>query len=106
CATIYVPPNTRIVDEPCGAADGSENTFVANPQGKARFYLPLPTLTDSTDDVVKMIALAYHSDGKTYGPSPGDFGLNSHVQLFFGLPPVESEAWHLVTDAELAAAKN
>ena len=103
CATMHLPPNPSIVDEPCGAADGSENTFVANPQGKARFHLPLATLPDSTDEVVKIVALAYHSDGKTYGPYPGDFGLNSHVQLFFGLPPVESEAWRQVTDAELAA---
>jgi hypothetical protein len=33
------------------------------------------------------LAIAYHSDGNTYGAEPGDFGLNSHVQMFLGLPP-------------------
>ena len=105
CATMYLPPHVKVIDEPCGAADGSANTFVANPQGKAEFHLPMSALPDSTDEVIKIIAIAYHSDGKTYGPLPGDFGLNSHVQLFFGLPSIESEAWQIVgSDGEIAHA--
>ena len=32
------------------------------------------------------LAIAYHSDGKTYGPLAGDFGSKAHVQLFLMLP--------------------
>lgn len=105
CAIIYVPPEFEIIDEPCGAADGSQNTFVADDEGKAEFHLTLAPLPDTTDTVLRTLAIAYHSDGKTYGASPGDFGLNSHVQLFFGLPAPESEAWQVVSSSEVAAAR-
>ena len=32
------------------------------------------------------LAIAYHSDAKTYGPLPGEFGSNSHIHLYLGLP--------------------
>ncbi len=105
CPIIHLPPDFKIIDEPCGAKDGSENIFVTNAQGKARFHLHLHPLPDSTDQVLRMVAIAYHSDGKTYGAVPGDFGLNTHVQIFFGLPPVESEAWQTVSGSELATAR-
>jgi hypothetical protein len=33
-----------------------------------------------------MLAINYHSDGKTYGGLPGAFGLNAHVPIFAMLP--------------------
>ena len=33
-----------------------------------------------------VLAIAYHSDGKTYGVLPGPFGQKTHVQLFTMLP--------------------
>lgn len=102
CATINLPPNVAITDEPCGAADGSENTFVTNANGEGQFHLRMAKLSDSTNEILKMIAIAYHSDGKTYGSLPGDFGLNSHVQLFVGLPTAESDAWKTMPDGAMA----
>ncbi len=32
------------------------------------------------------LAIAWHSDGKTYGALPGKFSPHSHVQLYVGLP--------------------
>ena len=86
CSRITFPPNPNIADKPCGADDGSENSFKADEKGNGEFSLKLKTLEPSTKETASMIALAYHSDGKTYGASPGDFGLNSHVHIFFLLP--------------------
>lgn len=65
----------------CGALDGSENTFRADRTGAAEV-----TITTRPLPVGAVIAPAYHSDGKTYGAKPGDFGMNTHVQLVVFLP--------------------
>ncbi|MBI2040388.1 hypothetical protein HYT18_04940 [Candidatus Microgenomates bacterium] len=90
CSRLTFPPNPAVVDRPCGAADGSENVFKADAEGAGKFDLKLPPLEESTKETVSVIALAYHSDGKTYGANPGDFGLNSHVQIFFLIPPAQA----------------
>ena len=36
--------------------------------------------------LVAMLALAWHSDGKTYYSDAGPFGLTTHVQIFTMLP--------------------
>lgn len=89
CSRVTFPPDIEIVDKPCGAADGTENTFTADAQGNARFELKLDVLPPSTATTVTSIAIAYHSDGKTYGAYPGDFGLNSHVHLAAPIPAQE-----------------
>jgi hypothetical protein len=81
CARVSPPPADSSVDKPCGAVDGSQNGFVADAYGNASFTLELPTLPATSAETMTVIALAYHSDGKTYGELPGDFGFNSHVQL-------------------------
>ncbi|MBI2557723.1 hypothetical protein HYW20_00210 [Candidatus Woesearchaeota archaeon] len=86
CSRIKLPPEPNIVDKPCGAEDGSENSFKSDEKGSASFSLKLKPLEASTKETASAIAVAYHSDGKTYGASPGDFGLNSHVQIFFLIP--------------------
>lgn len=86
CSRLTFPPEPKIADKPCGAEDGSQNSLKADDKGLASFSLKLKPMEASTKETASLIALAYHSDGKTYGASPGDFGLNSHVQLFFLLP--------------------
>src|SRR3989338_8410297 len=92
CSRITFPPEPSIVDMPCGAEDGSENSFAADEKGAGSFSLKLKPLEASTKETASMIAVAYHSDGKTYGASPGDFGLNSHVQVFFLMPEPATDA--------------
>jgi hypothetical protein len=33
-----------------------------------------------------MLAINYHSDGRDWGASPGEFGTNAHIPLFLMLP--------------------
>ncbi|MCK5660447.1 MAG: hypothetical protein KAH86_03740 [Methanosarcinales archaeon] len=87
CSRLTFPPNVKVVDTACGAPDGSQNTLKADAQGNAAFNLKLKPLVNSTTETTSLIALAYHSDGKTHGSEPGDFGLNTHVQIFFMIPP-------------------
>ncbi|MBI2101836.1 hypothetical protein HYT53_04470 [Candidatus Woesearchaeota archaeon] len=91
CSRISLPPNFSVVDKPCGAEDGSQNSFTADEKGNGEFSLKFSALEPSTKDAASLMAVAYHSDGKTYGASPGDFGLNSHVQIFYMLPEMEGE---------------
>ena len=80
-------PFTGTLDLPLGARDGSESEFVADANGNAQFkHTFQPCLQMSDTWTTSMLAVAYHSDGKTYGGSPGAFGYNSHVPLFLMLP--------------------
>lgn len=87
---IALPPTTPFsgtLDLPLGARDGSESVFTADAEGNARFkhsFKPGLQMTDVW--TTAMLAIAYHSDGKTYGGSPGEFGRNAHVPLFVMLP--------------------
>ena len=102
CASINVPPNFSYIDTPCG----TKNTVIANPEGRVNFYLALKPLPDSTAETVQVIAVTYHSDGRTYGAYSGDFGLNSHVQILAFIPMPESVAWQsLPDDSSIAQQK-
>ncbi len=90
CSRLTFPPNPKVVDRPCGAEDGSENVFKTDAKGVGKFDLKLKPLEESTKETASVIALAYHSDGKTYGATPGDFGLNSHVHIFFLVPVAQA----------------
>ncbi len=95
-ALLATPPPIPMAtyDLPLGARDGSQNVFRANAQGNASFKVAFkPCLQPTTDQFTALLAIAWHSDGKTYGgvPGPSDmpysgFGVVSHVQLFLGLP--------------------
>lgn len=78
-----------MADDPCGAADGTENEFVADGDGSADFSMEIDAFPSSTDEVIYTVALAYHSDGQTYGASPGEFGRNVHVQLIYDFLPAD-----------------
>lgn len=77
-------------DIAAGPLDGSANTFRADEQGNARFRVAWEGCNEPStggpgigpDGSARVLAIAYHSDGKTYGPGPGHFGQVSHVQLF------------------------
>jgi hypothetical protein len=104
CARVSFPPNYGIVDKPCGAQDGSENTVVADADGNITFQLEMNALEESTAESVNVIAAAYHSDGQTYGEYPGDFGLNSHVHIVSIIPAPDDAAWRTIS-GEVAAAQ-
>lgn len=81
-------PFTGTLDLPLGARDGSQSVLRAGADGKASYTMTFkPCLQLSSEQVATMIALAWHSDGKTYASSPGPFGSATHIQLFAMLPP-------------------
>lgn len=87
CSRVTFPPSPAVVDKPCGATDGSENVFTADKDGNGKYSVKLSSpLEESTKETVSVIALAYHSDGKTYGANPGEFGKATHVHIFYILP--------------------
>lgn len=74
-------------DLPLGARSGSDNTFVASKEGRANFSSKFkPCLQLSGEQLTAGLAIAYHSDSKTYGSNPGNFGTVSHLHLFNFLP--------------------
>jgi hypothetical protein len=89
-AFMAIPPPvpfTGTLDLPLGARDGSESVFVADKKGTASFTHTFePCLQMSDTWTTSMLAINYHSDGKTYGGHPGKFGLNAHIPLFTMLP--------------------
>jgi hypothetical protein len=97
CATISVPPSYRIVDIACGNPYGTDNTFIADAQGNAQITLTTSTMPDAGEGYMPVVALAYHSDGNVYGEFPGDFGLNSHVQILAFVPAPGDPAWTTIS---------
>ena len=91
CSRVFLPPAFEIRNYPCGDAEGTENTFVADEDGNATFTLEIPVMEDSTEEVLSLFAINYHSDGNTYGADPGNFGFNAHVQLLAPIPAPMSE---------------
>lgn len=89
CSRLNPPPEFEINNYPCGAADGTENIFTADSEGTATVEMMIETFEPSLADDIALVALAYHSDGQTYGESPGDFGRVTHTQLFALIPPSE-----------------
>jgi hypothetical protein len=87
------------LDLPVGAADGSQSPFTADASGNASFDAKFtPCLQLGSGNLMTMLAIAYHSDGNTYGPTPGPMGYVSHVQLFVGLP--EDGAWEMAEEVK------
>lgn len=86
---VVAPPTVpfKAIDLPLGALDGSQNTFQTDGRGRAAFSVVLEACVPlSTEQLMTVLAIAYHSDGRTHGLEPGAFGHNSHVQLFTTLP--------------------
>ena len=88
-STISLPPTSPItaLDLPLGPTDGSQSTLTVDENGNSLYTLEYePCIRLSTDQLGTMLILAYHSDGRTYGLSPGLFSYNSHIQLYTFLP--------------------
>lgn len=91
CSRISSPPNPSADEKTCVAMDGSESALMTDANGNSNFNLelkaPLPdSATGTAAAATTVIALDYHSDGKTCAGTPCDFGLNAHVQLSAQLP--------------------
>ncbi len=72
---------------PVGARDGSQAGFRADAHGKARFERSFkPCLQMSGEHLTAGLATAYHSDGQTYGPLPGEYATRSHIHMILMLP--------------------
>ena len=84
------PPTQPFIgtyDLPLGSRDGTQSVFTADDRGRARFARSFkPCLQLTGEHLAAGLAVAWHSDGKTYGVEPGDFGTVSHIQLYTGLP--------------------
>lgn len=81
CSTLNRPPEFSVEDRPCGAPDGSEANFVADEHGELDVEMTFPALDLPTETTVSVIAIAWHSDGETYGEHTGDFGRVTFVPL-------------------------
>ena len=81
CSTLHRPPNFEVIDEPCHAEDGSDNTFIADEHGELQIQMSMPALAMPTETTLSIIAIAWHADGETYGEHPGDFGTVTFVPL-------------------------
>jgi len=80
-------PSIGTYDIPMGSRDGTQSIFHTDKNGKATFEKTIkPCLQLSGEHLASGLAISWHSDGKTYGPLPGEFSINSHVQLFTLLP--------------------
>jgi len=92
-AFMALPPTTPfsgVLDLPLGARDGSESVFTADKGGNAEFVHSFrPGLQMSDTWTTSLLAIAYHSDSRTYGGVPGPFGQHTHVPLFVMLPKRE-----------------
>jgi hypothetical protein len=100
-ARVTMPPNYKETRTPLGAPDGSQNSFKADAKGNAAFDLKLNALPPSTNVTFEnysamyvtrkypittniswtLIAVIYHSDGRTHGTEPGEMGKTAHNQL-------------------------
>jgi hypothetical protein len=129
CHRVTSPPNYREENLPLGAGDGSQNVFESDSRGNGAFNLeiePLPATTNvtyndwvamyitkmapiNTDVTWTLIGVVYHSDGKTHGSVPGQFGKNAHLQLVHLMYPKPSrtyEEWRNATATSATAAAN
>lgn len=73
---------SAVLNLPLGARDGSQATFKSDEMGRAEYKVSFsPCLQFSGAQFNTLLAIAWHSDNKTYGASPGPLSTVSHVQL-------------------------
>jgi hypothetical protein len=83
-------PFTGALELPLGDRDGSESVFTTDENGHADINLRFERcLQLGENQLMSGVAMAYHSDKKTYGSYPGPFGSVTHVQTFALLPNVK-----------------
>ncbi len=80
----------KVLPMPLGARDGSQSHFRADANGHGELSVSLsPCLQLSGRQVDTFLAIVWHSDGKTYGASPGPFSKMAHIQFFTEPFPIE-----------------
>lgn len=80
-------PFTGTLDVPIGDRAGTQSVFKTDSKGNATLNVTFEhCLQFGGDQLMSGMAIALHSDGKTYGSEPGAFGQVTHVQLFAILP--------------------
>ncbi|MEL7235225.1 MAG: hypothetical protein AAGK74_12055, partial [Chloroflexota bacterium] len=63
-----------------------DNEFTANADG-----FGINTIMIAVDDIPDALALAYHSDGQTYGDNPGPMGDVSFTHVMGAFPAEDAE---------------
>lgn len=89
CSTLTPPPDFNVLNEPCGADDGSENTFTADEHGELSIQISFPALPLPTETAVPVLAIAWHADGQTYGADPGSFATATFTHLHIPVIPTQ-----------------
>jgi WD40 repeat protein len=88
CVKFNNDPFEILEEIACGLPDGSENNILVDEHGYGTISLEMDAFPLSTQDAVYELAVAYHSDGQTYGNHPGEYGKNLHAHMIFDfLPP-------------------
>ncbi len=80
----------KVLPMPLGARDGTQSSFGANAKGHAEYTVTFsPCLQLSGRQVNTSLVIVWHSDGKTYGASPGPMSTMAHLQIFTEPFPIE-----------------
>ncbi|MEM6840996.1 MAG: hypothetical protein AAF632_02115 [Bacteroidota bacterium] len=80
-------PFTGTLDVPLGDRKGVQSVFKTDNNGNATLDARFEHCLQMTgDQLMGGLAVALHTDGKTYGSAPGAFGRDTHVHLFAMLP--------------------
>ncbi|MEM6800023.1 MAG: hypothetical protein AAF696_01400 [Bacteroidota bacterium] len=98
-AKAATKPFAGTIDLPLGDPNGETSVFTTDEKGNAvvekRFERCLQL---GEVQLMSLVALAYHSDGKTYKADAGPFGLGTHVQIFAVLPDAEKAVKEISSD--------
>jgi len=83
-------PFAGTIDLPLGDPSGEHSVFKTDKNGNAKIKKKFERCLQLGEvQLMSLVAIAYHSDGKTYKGDPGPFGKASHVQIFAVLPDAE-----------------
>ena len=90
---LVIHDEDRFILELCGVVDLRnalfpclKTTFHSDTDGHAKYDQTFkPCLQLSGAHLAAGLAVNWHSDGKTYGVEPGEFGKSAHIQLYSGL---------------------
>ncbi|MGR3292317.1 MAG: hypothetical protein ACU0C9_14175 [Paracoccaceae bacterium] len=86
--SLPFPEPFATYDLPFGARDGADSVFRADASGNASYDGTVGTcLQGSGSQIAEGLAIAYHSDGNTYGPIMSPAGETAHIHLFLLMPP-------------------
>lgn len=86
-AKTATKPFAGTIDLPLGDPNGETSVFMTDENGNAIIEKKFERCLQLGEvQLMSLVAIAYHSDNKTYNADPGPFGLGTHVQIFAVLP--------------------